>query len=150
MPRIGLKERIPALILLLMVAAGYGAGSFLSQDACTMLAALACLAGAILATAAWSRQSPTMVEKLAAVGLVAYIVAAVSFDALLFTQDAREVFVSIAWLFPLVVGGALLPQRGARFAAAGCWAVLFAGMVALAYNVSHVHSGIGFFVRWVS
>lgn len=149
MSRMSLKELVPPIALSLLVAVGYGAGSFLRLAECSLLAALACLAGAILAVVAWCRRSPTVVEKLAAVGLIAYLVAAVAFDALLFTQDEKEVFVSIAWLCPLVVGGALLPQRGAWVAAAGCWAVLFAGVVALAYNVSHVESGVGFLERWV-
>jgi hypothetical protein len=44
----------------------------------------------------------------------------------------------------------VLPPRGAWFAAAGCWSLLFGGVVAMAYNVSHMESGVGFLMNWVS
>jgi hypothetical protein len=150
MSRISLKGLAPTITLLLVIASGYGAGSFLDQAACWGLVNLACLTAVMLSVAAWCRRPPSARERFVAVGLLAYLVAAVVSEALLFVQDVREVFVSVAWLSPLVLGGAVLPRRDAWFAAAGCWAILFGGVVALAYNVSHVESGVGFLWRWVS
>lgn len=150
MSRIGLRGLVKATGLLVVIAAGYGAGSLLDLSGCAGLVQLACLTGAILAVAGWCRRPPLAEERFAAVGLIAYLIAAVAFEAILFVEDARGVFVSIAWLLPLVVGGVILPRRGAWIAGAGCWAMLFGGVTALAYNVSHIGSGVGFLMRWVS
>ena len=150
MSRVGVKELISAAVLSLVFAAGYGAGSFLRLSECSGLVLLACLASVILAVAACCCRPPTPGERIVAVGIVAYLVVAVVSEALLFVQDTRGVLVSIAWLLPLVVGGVILPRRGAWLSAAGCWAILFGGVIALSYNVSHVESGVGFLMRWVS
>jgi hypothetical protein len=60
-----------------------------------------------------------------------------------------DVLLSVTWLSPLVLGGVLLPRRGCWCAACGCWLVLFSGTAALAYNVYHVHSGMGLLWRWI-
>jgi hypothetical protein len=150
MSRISLKGLAPTTTLLLVIASGYGAGSFLDQASCWLLVNLACLSAVILSVTAWCRRPPSARERFIAVGLLAYLVAAVASQALLLVQDASEVFVSVAWLFPLVLGGAVLPRRDARLAAAGCWVILFGGVVALAYNISHADSGVGFLWRWIS
>jgi hypothetical protein len=150
MSRLGLRVLIPAVAQLLVVAAGYGAGSYLRLNECSWFAGLAFLVGMILALAACCRRLATVGQRLVAVAFIACIVAAIVCEALLFVQDARELFVSIFWLFPLVVGGTVLPQRGAWLVAEGCWAMLFGGVAALAYNVSHMESGVSFFLKWVS
>jgi hypothetical protein len=147
MSRIGLKALVPAVPLLLVVA-GYGVGSILRRGDCSSLVSLACLAGMIVAGTACFRRASTAAERLSAAAPIAYVVTSAVFEPLAFVGDWRGVLISVAWLVPLVVGGAVLPGRGAWLAAAACWAVLFGGVAALAYNVSHVHDGVGFFMSW--
>jgi hypothetical protein len=67
----------------------------------------------------------------------------------MFTGDTVSVLFGVAWLLPLVVGGVVLPRRGSWLVGLACWLVLFSGAAALGYNVSHVHSGMGFLGRWL-
>jgi len=98
---------------------------------------------------AWFHRPPIAGERLAAVGLIVYLVIAIAFDSILYVGDVQELIVAIIWLFPLVVGGVVLPRWGAWLVAEGYWAVLFGGVTAVAFNVSHVDGGVGLLATWV-
>ena len=150
MLRMSLSGILPATALSLMVATGYRTGSLpLHAAECSMLVSLTCLLSLGFVVAAWLYHPPRKVDRLAAVGLVLYVVVAVASDALLFAGDTHEVLKSVVWLLPLIVGGAVLPRWGGWLTAVGCWLLLFTGVTALAYDVSHVHSGVGFFGSWL-
>jgi hypothetical protein len=115
---------------------------------------LAFLAGGLLGLAGLFRRSAPdgqpWVERLAGACLLAYVVIAGVVEPLAFVGNVSEVFVSVAWLSPLIIGGVLLPSRGYWRAGLGCWSILFSGTAALSYNVSHVDSGWGFLIRWLA
>lgn len=48
------------------------------------------------------------------------------------------VILSVALLTPIIVGAVGLPHRGYWFAGLGCWCVLFACSVGLAYTCTHI------------
>ena len=118
------------------------------------LGQLAFLAGGFLGCAGLFRGSTSgermRGERFAAGSLIAYVVLAGVVEPLAFVGDAREVLVAVAWLMPLIIGGVLLPNRGCWRTGLGCWSVLFSGTVSLGYNVSHLHSGRGFLIRWLA
>jgi hypothetical protein len=139
---------LPAVILLGFVSGRYSrgiTGLFPGQ--------LAFLAGAVLALAGLFQKSApdgsARGRRFAAAGLIAYVVIVGIVEPFGYVGDASGVLVSVAWLFPLILGGVLLPSRGCWRAGSGCWSILFSGTLALSYNVSHVHSGMGFLIRWL-
>jgi hypothetical protein len=89
-------------------------------------------------------------DRLAAAGLLGYIAIGAVVEPLAFVQDASRLLVALAWLIPVIGGGVVMTVRGSWLTALGCWAVLFSGSAALGYNVSHVDSGMGFLIRWLS
>jgi hypothetical protein len=145
------RSLLAGLAMALAVTAGYAAGTLLTSDLAPLVF-LSCLAGMALAVGGvFVPQSGRcrLTAALAALGLCLYLFVSDRVGIIAFAGDAPSVLVPIAWLSPVVLGGAVLPRRGAWLAGAGCWLALFAGSFALAYNVTQLHRGVGFFFRWV-
>jgi hypothetical protein len=139
---------LPAVVLI-----GYIAGRYWRGATGLFPGQLAFLAGALLGLACLFQKSapdgPAWRGRFAAAGLTAYVVIAAIAEPLAFVENAPEVLVSVAWLLPLIIGGVLLPSRGCWRAGLGCWSILFSATMALGYNVSHAHSGMGFLIKWL-
>jgi hypothetical protein len=80
--------------------------------------------------------------------LIFYVVMSAAVEPLLFVSKASTLFVALAWLFPVIVGGVLLPRRGYWLVGLGCWLVLFSGTIALGFNFSQAGWGMGFLMKW--
>jgi hypothetical protein len=81
--------------------------------------------------------------------LLAYLVIAVALEPLMVIGDMGELLVGLAWLFPVVVGGVLLPSRGLWLPGLGCWSVLFSVVTALSFNAYNRTAGMAFWWRWL-
>ena len=101
----------------------------------TDLPVLAIPIGFILGVVAWLASPSGSSDRVAAPLLLAYIIAAATCEPFSYVWHTRGVLYSIACLSPLIVGGAILPGRGAWISAAGCWLVLFAGLATVEYNL---------------
>jgi hypothetical protein len=114
----------------------------------------ACLVGVILALVALFLPSQTengaTVERIAAGGLLVYVALAAVSEQFAWVGTDRDILFCIAWLFPLAVGGAVLPLRGYWLVGVAFWAVLFASISALTYSACHDTSGVGLFLVWMS
>ncbi len=145
---------VPALGVLAVSLAGCAWGRSVPGVSARFPGPLAFLAGGLLGLAGLFRwlapHGLARGERLAAAAsLIAYAIIGGAVEPLALVWGERGVLVSVAWLAPLIVGGVLLPSRGCWLAGLGCWLVLFSGTMALGYNVSHVHSGMGFLICWL-
>jgi hypothetical protein len=133
--------------VLLAVAAGYAAEKLLLGHYGLSVIAFACRSGMALAVLSVFQRQPRKTQSmnhLSAFGLCVYAVLTDEAEVLM-AGDTLSLLVAIAWLSPVIVGGLLLPRRGAWLAGLGCWLVLFSGVAALTYSVSHSNSGKSFF-----
>jgi hypothetical protein len=87
--------------------------------------------------------------RLTSAGCLAYILVLAVAEPLLFVGDSTQLPWAVGWLAPMTIGAVLSFVRGYWFAGLACWAVLYSGMAALSYNLSHTGSGIGFLCRWL-
>lgn len=146
------RSVVAGLALLGVVGVGWLTGRTLSATDCSTVTGLACDGGGALAVVAVVRRprstDPPWVERLAGAALLAYILLATVTEQFAWVGDTRAAAVGVVWLAPLVLGGAVLPRRGAWWAAGGCCAVLFAGTAALTYSANHVSSGVGLVIVW--
>src|SRR5262249_47990073 len=121
---------------------------------CSVVVSLSCLVGVILALVAlfrWPwRSAAQVVERLAGVALLAYVVAATASEQFAWVWEASGIVIAVAWLSPLAGGGMILPCRGCWIAGVGCWCVLFGGTGALTYSATHAGSGVGLFFAWLA
>ena len=136
----------------MVAVAGYSVGRW-SYSFAFPLGFLAFLGGGLLGLAGLCQKPVLSVdawrERIAAACLLTYIVILGVEEPLEFVWSARDVFVAVVWLSPLICGGVLLPKRELWLAGLGCWFVLFSGMVALSFNLSHGTGGMGFLSRWM-
>jgi len=132
--------------LSVVVAAGYGFGRFADSYGLPQLCCLVGTALAIVALFCRSTGVGSTLEKIGAFALIGYVVVAVWTDALVFDGVVQ----SIEWVAPLLVAGVILPFRGSGLAGWGCWLLVFCCVSAATFNVYHVHTGMGFLVRWLA
>ena len=149
------KTAVVAMLGPLVVAlAGFAWGRYLESASGISLRQMAFLAGGFLGLAGLLRGSvhggQVRLERLASAMLLGYVILAAIVEPLAFVSNESEVLVSVAWLSPLIVGAVLLPVWGSWWPGVGCWSVLFSGTAALAYDLSHEGSGVGFCIRWLA
>src|SRR5205814_1654527 len=77
---------------------------------------LAYLAGGLLSLGGFlpsaSPRGRRWLGRILAAGLLAYVVLVGVLEPLEFIEDEATVLVAVAWLFPIILGGVLLPRRG--------------------------------------
>jgi hypothetical protein len=138
----------------MVVSGGYVIGSTTWATNCSKIVSLACLVGVILALIALFHPSRAengfMLERIAACGLVAYVVLATVTEQFAWVWRGRDVLLAVVWLLPLIVGGVGLPRRGCWLVGVGFWAVLFGSVAALTYSATHDASGVGLFGAWLT
>lgn len=139
--------------LLAVVALGFNVGSSARFRDCDNIVSLSVLCGVGFAIAALCHTLPcakaTKVERFAGGAVIFYVILATGLAPFGWVNNASGLISSIAWLLPLVAGGLILPRSRCWFAGFGCWAVLFGCVAALTYTVTHPHSGVGMFFRWM-
>ena len=144
---------IPSAALLAVVVVGYATGSSLQRVGCCSLVGDALRVGMVLPLLGlfrWPRRRKQRSGRRFAAGcLFVYAVMLKFADPFVFVFTPRDLLWSVAWLCPAIAGGVLLPHRRRWPEALGCCAVLFAGVTALSYNVTHIHSGVGFLGSWM-
>lgn len=143
----GGRTAFAAAAALVAVGAGYAVGQSLSTTGCSSAAGSASLVAVVLGLVSLFR-GPSAAGRLAGIGLVGYVVAATVTEQFAWAGGIGAVLTGVLWLVPPVVGGVVLPRRGAWLAGVGCWAVLFAGTAALTHSTTHTGSGVGLIVAW--
>jgi hypothetical protein len=117
-----------------------------------VLVPLSCIAGLVLAVYSpfFSQRSNRNVEMAGALALFTYVVAAefaCPFGP--FAYHGQRLIRAIWWLCPLIIGGVVLPTRGAWLVGAGYWLALFGGTLAIVDSAAHSMGGsLSFFQAW--
>jgi hypothetical protein len=119
-----------------------------------MVVSFSCILGVVLALFALFRLprlgAGWSAERVAGGGLLIYVVLATASEQFAWVGNANGVVIGVAWLFPLTLGGVMLPCRDCWLAGLACWCVLFGGVAALTYSASHTGSGVGLFFIWLA
>jgi hypothetical protein len=146
------KPLIPAGGILASIGAGFGVGSAFYRLPCLPSGGtVCCLGSGLLGLAAVLSPCPReglSLRRIILFGLALYVLVLVGAEPFFNVYNAPTVLWSVALLSPLVAGGVILPSRGRWVDGVGCWVVLFAALEVLGYNVTHIHSGVGFFGSW--
>ncbi len=135
-----------------VVLLGLGCGMYAAPN--PLLVQLAFFSGGIFALAGLVRgaisRARAWYEPVAAFGLLAYMALSVAIEPLMRVTNTLEVYGSVVWLLPVLVGGVFLPRWGCWLTAMGCWSLLLSSSVIPGFNASHWDYGMGFFVHWIS
>jgi hypothetical protein len=134
------------------MVAGLAAGKYL--DDCLMILGITSLTGLILLLAEMVRvvrkepssatHSGLLICTLVYTVVLVFVVA----NWLMFNSRQNVVWCMLL-LAPLITAGVVLPRIGAWAGAVGIWLLLLDGFASLSYDISHVDSGMWFFLGWL-
>jgi UDP-N-acetylmuramyl pentapeptide phosphotransferase/UDP-N-acetylglucosamine-1-phosphate transferase len=132
---------------------GFVAGWIGDHHGCSMLISLCLLGILVLAFGDLIGRLPpdkrTWTDRLSAVALVAYLGFLITPEfirgrSLLESHSAEGVYEAIAWLSPLLVGGAMAPHRPFERGRWAWWLAVFAGVTIVVHNAVNIYSSVGF------